>query len=92
MATYKTNTASISKIEFTNDPEISNIAFSDPSPTFGPTVLIFGIPAATASAVAVNFSFGGAVRDITIEIENAPTKVSGNNYFEATYAGRLDIS
>lgn len=91
--TYVTNTQRISKIEFTSDPELANIAFSDPGPTYSPTVLIFGIPAATASAIAVNFFFAGSTqRIISIVTQNAPTKVGGNNYFEAQYGGRVDIT
>jgi len=90
--TYMTNTQRISKIEFTSDPELCNIAFSDPGPTFSPTVLIFGIPAATASTISVNFYFTGVQRMLAIETENAPTRVDGNNYFEANYGGRVEIS
>jgi hypothetical protein len=90
--TYKTQNNRISKIEFTGDPQVANIAFSDPGPTYGPTVIIFGVPSATASAIAVNFSFGGIVREITIVTQNAPTKVGGNSYFEAQYGGRVAIS
>lgn len=90
--TYKTRSNRISKIEFTGDPQIANIAFSDSSPTYGPTVIIFGVPAATASAIAVNFFFSGSPRDINIVTQNAPTKVGGNNYFEAQYGGMADIS
>ncbi len=90
--TYKTDTTKISKIEFTGDPQVANIAFSDTSPTYSPTVIIFGVPAATASAIAVNFFFAGTTRDINIVTQAAPTKVGGNNYFEAKYGGRVDIS
>jgi hypothetical protein len=91
--TYTTNTQRISKIEFTGDPQVANIAFSDPGPTYSPTVIIFGVPAATASAIAVNFFFaGGTQRIINIVTQAAPTKVGGNNYFEAKYGGKVDIS
>jgi hypothetical protein len=90
---YMTNTQRISKIEFTSNPELCNIAFSDPGPTFSPTVLIFDIPAATASTIAVNFYLAGVVqRMLVIETENAPVKADGNNYFEAKYGGRVEIS
>jgi hypothetical protein len=90
--TYTTNTQRISKIEFTGDPQVANIAFSDPGPTYSPTVIIFGVPAATASAIAVNFFFTGVQRNINIVTQAAPTKVGGNSYFEAKYGGRVDIS
>jgi hypothetical protein len=90
--TYSTRSNRISKIEFTGDPQVANIAFSDPGPTYNPTVIVFGVPAATASAIAVNFFFSGAPRDINIVTENAPVKVPGNAYFEAQYGGRVDIS
>ncbi|GAB4336056.1 MAG: hypothetical protein OHK0047_25410 [Leptolyngbyaceae cyanobacterium] len=90
--TYTTNTQRISKIEFTGDPQVANIAFSDPGPTYSPTVIIFGVPAATASAIAVNFFFTGTQRIINIVTQAAPTKVGGNNYFEAKYGGKVDIS
>ncbi|PSB15072.1 hypothetical protein C7B76_14490 [filamentous cyanobacterium CCP2] len=89
---YMTNTQRISKIEFTANPELCNIAFTDPGPNFSPTVLIFGIPAATASTIAVNFYFTGAQRMLVIETENAPRRADGNNYFEAQYGGRVEIS
>lgn len=90
--TYATKNNRISKIEFTEDPQVANIAFSDPGPTYGPTVIIFGVPSATASAIAVNFSFGGTIRDIAIVTQNAPTKLGGNSYFEAQYGGKVAIS
>ncbi|MGQ9872195.1 hypothetical protein [Leptodesmis sp.] len=55
-------------------------------------MIIFGVPAATASAIAVNFFFTGTQRIINIVIEAAPTQVGGNSYFEAKYGGRVDIS
>ncbi|WNZ23148.1 hypothetical protein HJG54_09965 [Leptolyngbya sp. NK1-12] len=90
--TYMTNTQRISKIEFTSNPELCNIAFADPGPNFSPTVLIFGIPAATASTIAVNFYFTGVQRMLAIVTENQPAKVGSNNYFEARYGGRVEIS
>jgi hypothetical protein len=90
--TYATQTDRISKIEFTEDPQVANIAFSDAGPTFGPTVIIFGVPAATASSIAVNFFFGGIPRDLNIVTENAPVRVNGNSYFEAKYGGKAAIS
>jgi hypothetical protein len=97
--TYITNTQRISKIEFTSNPELCNIAFSDPGPTFSPTVLIFGIPAATASTIGINFYFPSTSllnipiqRMLAITTEEAPIRVDGNNYFEAKYGGRVEIS
>lgn len=90
--TYTTRTNRISKIEFTGDPQVANIAFSDPGPTFSPTVIVFGVPAATASSIAVNFFFSGTPRDINIITESTPTKVGSNAYFEAKYGGRVAIS
>jgi hypothetical protein len=89
---YMTNTQRISKIEFTSNPELCNIAFTDPGPNFSPTVLIFGIPAATASTIAVNFYFTGVQRMLVVTTENAPRRADGNNYFEAKYGGRVEIS
>lgn len=96
---YITNTQRISKIEFTADPELCNIAFSDPGPNFSPTVLIFGIPAATASTIGVNFYFPPSMllnipfqRTLIIKTEEEPIRVDGNNYFEAKYGGRVEIS
>lgn len=90
--TYTTRTNRISKIEFTGDPQVANIAFSDAGPTYSPTVIIFGVPAATASSIAVNFFFSGTPRDISIITKNAPTRKDGNNFFEAEYGDRVDIS
>lgn len=90
--TYATRSNRISKIEFTGDPQVANIAFSDPGPTYSPTVIVFGVPADTASSIAVNFFFSGTPRDINIITQHAPTKAGGNSYFEAQYGGRVDIS
>ncbi len=88
---YKTSTSKISKIEFTSNPDVANIAFVDGGLQ---TVLIFGVPAATASAIAVNFTQQNvpSPRDLTIYVEAAPAKVGGNPFAEAKYAGRAELS
>jgi hypothetical protein len=90
--TYKTSTSKISKIEFTSSPDVANIAFVDGGSA--PTVLIFGVPAAIASAISVNFTQQAipSPRDLTIYVDAAPAKKGANTYAEANYAGRAEIS
>lgn len=84
------NTTQIEKVEFKTNPDQSNIAFSNYGPA-GEPLLVLNVPAAIGSTLAVIREYGpDAGRSIYIEVNKKPEQLGGS-YFEANYAGRIEI-
>jgi hypothetical protein len=84
------STDQIEKVEFKNDPEQSNVAFSNYGPA-GEALLVLGVPSAIGSTLATIRQYGAfPARPLLIEVQSKPEQVGGS-YFEAVYAGRIEI-
>lgn len=84
------NTTQIEKVEFKANPDQSNIAFSNYGPA-GEPLLVLNVPAAIGSTLAVIREYGPAAgRGLYIEVNKRPEQLGGS-YFEANYAGRIEI-
>ncbi|MBD3883831.1 hypothetical protein IFO70_18875 [Phormidium tenue FACHB-886] len=83
-------TGQIAKVEFKSNPDFSNVAFNNYSGSSGNKALvIFNVPAAIGSMLAVSRQFGGS-QPLLVEVEQNPQLVGGN-YYEAKYAGRIEV-
>jgi hypothetical protein len=83
-------TNQIAKVEFKSNPDFSNIAFSNYNGSSGSKALvIFDVPSAIGSMLAVSLQFGGS-RPLLVEVDENPQLVGGN-YYEAKYAGRIEV-
>ena len=84
------NTTQIQKVEFKSNPDFSNISFDGYGPS-GETLLVLNVPAAIGSTLAVVREFGpGAGRSLYVDVKEKPAQVGGA-YFEAAYAGRIEV-
>jgi hypothetical protein len=83
-------TAIIAKVEFKSDPDFSNVAFENFDGS-KKNLLIFNVPSAIGSMLAVNLQFPGAPgKKLLVEVDKAPQLVGGL-YYEANYAGRIEV-
>jgi len=81
------STNQIAKVEFKSNPDFSNIAFNDYKP--GQALVIFNVPSAIGSMLAVSLQFGGS-RPLLVEVDQNPQMIGGN-YYEANYANRIEV-
>jgi hypothetical protein len=83
-------TGQISKVEFKSNPDLSNLAFEGYGPA-GEALLITGIPSGLGGTLALIREWGsGFNRQVYVEVEKRPEQIGGA-YYEANYAGRIEI-
>ena len=85
-------TDQVVKVEFKSDPDFSNVAFGDYSGSGGvKNLLIFNVPSALGNMLAVNLQFPGSPGNkLLVEVDQTP-QMLGGAYYEAKYAGRIEI-
>jgi hypothetical protein len=83
-------TGQIAKVEFKSNPDFSNVAFDNYNGGSGTKALIiFNVPSAIGSMLAVSRQFGGS-QPLLVDVDHNPQLVGGN-YYEANYAGRIEV-
>jgi hypothetical protein len=84
-------TDQVVKVEFKSDPDFSNVAFKNFDGS-NKNLLIFNVPSALGNMLALNLQFPTFPGNkLLVEVDQAPQFVGGL-YYEANYAGRIELT